>query len=72
MIKERIEKSTFENCESLTTVTIGSKVNFIGMSAFRNCTALAKVYYKGTEEGWNSMTIGGSNSPLQDAEREYI
>ncbi len=34
----------FENCSSLTSVTIGSGINMIEVSAFANCPELTDVY----------------------------
>ena len=45
----------FENCTNLKNVTIGDSVTKIGNSAFSECTNLANIYYKGTEEQWNSI-----------------
>ncbi len=55
----------FEYCSSLTSVTIGNGVTSIGSSAFYYCESLEIVYYSGSEEQWNNITIGSNNNPLK-------
>jgi len=57
----------FEFCSRLTSVTIGDSVTSIGDDAFSNCDSLTDVYYSGTEEMWNEITISYGNSDLLDA-----
>lgn len=47
----------FYNCSSLKSVTIPSSVTRIESYAFWNCYNLTDVYYAGTEEEWNAITI---------------
>jgi len=61
----------FRNCSGLTSVTIPNSVKSIGNSAFENCSGLKTVYYKGTDEQWNKITIGSYNSRLTSATRYY-
>ena len=37
----------------------------IGQGAFGNCTALTRVFYKGSETQWNSIHIGIDNESLE-------
>ncbi len=62
----------FYNCSSLISVTLGNSVISIGSSAFYGCSSLKTVYYKGTSEDWNKITINGSyNKDLTNATRYY-
>ena len=53
-----IGKDAFYGCSSLTSVIIGNSVTSIGMRVFSQCESLEKVYYMGTLEQWNAITIG--------------
>ncbi len=57
----------FYFCRSLTTVEIGNSVTSIGGLAFTSCTSLTDVYYSGTEEEWNTISIDDYNDPLLNA-----
>lgn len=57
----------FDECISLTSVTIGSNVTSIEPYAFRTCKSLTDIYYSGSEEQWNAITIDSSNESLLNA-----
>lgn len=63
--------NAFYNCENLTSITIGSSVTSIGSDVFLLCKNLTSVYYKGTAEQWEKITINSGNSRLTDATRYY-
>lgn len=52
---QTIENFAFEQCYSLTSVTIPTSVTNIGVS-FNSCTGLKNIYYNGTQEQWNKIT----------------
>ena len=62
-----INSSTFSGCSGLTGILIPASVTAINDYAFSNCGALGDVYYTGTREQWNSISIGSGNTPLQNA-----
>ena len=66
-----IEHSTFEWCISLTSVTIPDNVTTIGYGAFNYCDSFTDVYYGGTEEQWNEMSISNDNIELTNATIHY-
>ena len=54
----------FKGCTGLTSVTIPDSVTSIGTRAFDGCTGLKTVFYAGTEEQWNAVSIGSYNGSL--------
>ncbi len=61
----------FAYCSSLTSITIPNSVTSIGAYAFYGCSKLTDVYYSGTEQEWNQISIGSFNSPLTNANIHY-
>ncbi len=51
-----------EYCKSLTSITLPDSVTYIGNYAFSTCDSLKDVYYAGTEEQWNAITIVGNHN----------
>ena len=66
-----IGKCAFENCTSLKTITIPNSVTSIDTDAFFYCTSLEDVYYTGTEEEWNKITLHSGNQHLTNATIHY-
>ena len=56
-----INTSTFEYCISLSSITIPVSVTSIKTGAFASCKSLKTVYYTGSEEAWNNISIGKYN-----------
>ncbi len=67
----RIPQYTFRMCTSLTNITIPNSITSISNEAFYECSNLANVYYKGTREEWNSITIYDNNTSLTSANIHY-
>jgi len=51
-----IGTSAFYYCSGLTSITIPASVTSIGGSAFSGCSGLTAIYYKGTQEQFNTIT----------------
>ena len=66
-----IGDSAFYDCSNLTSVTIPDGVTSIGNSAFYDCSSLKTVFYKGTAEQWDKISIGYNNTKLTTADRYY-
>ena len=65
-----IESSAFFNCSSLASVSIPVGVTEIGSAAFAG-SGLKEVWYAGTKEQWESISIGDMNEPLTSAEIHF-
>ena len=63
---EVINSYTFYNCNNITRVTIPTGVTTIDRKAFCECTNLTDIYYGGTEEQWNKMSISSENDELEN------
>jgi len=57
-----IGMAAYAFCTNLTSVTIGDSVTTIENHAFHTCTNLTDVYYNGTVEQWNEISIGSYNN----------
>lgn len=71
----RIGYSAFSGCDSLTSVTIPSGVTSIALRAFGDSAYMPNfkdVYYFGTEESWNTISIDGFNTSLNEVAFHYI
>ncbi len=67
----QIGERAFSGCATMNSITLPASLTSIGNSTFRYNDSLANVYYKGTAEQWNSITIGEYNDPLLAAKRFY-
>lgn len=65
-----VTNRSFTFCYALTYAVIPESVTSIEIWAFGN-TALNRIYYKGTEAEWDSITIETSNAPVGSAQRYY-
>jgi len=66
-----IGDGAFLNCAQITAITLPPHVASIGDDAFRGCTALADVYYGGSETDRAAITVGSGNDALQNAAWHY-
>ena len=61
----------FIECVYMTSITIPDSVTFIDKYAFFSCYVLSDVYYTGTQEQWEQISIGKNNTYLQNATIHY-
>ena len=66
-----IDDSAFSNCNSLESIIISNSVKYIGEYAFYGCSSLTNVYYTGTEEQWQAITIEFGNNQFISATIHY-
>ena len=57
----------FDDCVGLKSVTIGEGVTDIGWGGFEGCGSLTTVYYNGTREQWDIISVGLDNEDLTGA-----
>lgn len=68
---KKIGAESFYGCENLKSIIIPISVETIGGYAFVNCTNIKDVYYQGTQEQWNAITIGDLNHCIKNANIHY-
>lgn len=68
---ETLGSESFAWCENLENVTIPKSVRAIYMDAFKECNNLTDVWYSGTEEDWNKISITTGNTCLTNATIHY-
>ena len=66
-----IGEGAFWGCTSLTSITIPNSVTSIGNYSFGDSYKLEDVYYTGTKEEWDKITLGTSNEYLTNATIHY-
>ncbi len=57
-----IKEGTFDGCARLLSITIPKSVTTIEAYAFHDCHLLMNVYYLGTKEEWEAISIEQSNT----------
>ncbi len=70
---------TFYNCEKLESIVIPDSVIYFGDEAFRWCSNLKDIYYSGSKEAWDNISVGSSsfdldpdnNKTIKDVEIHY-
>ena len=69
-VKE-IEASAFFSCDSLISITIPGSLKWIGDGAFR-FSSLQTIFYSGTRDQWNELSVGHYNYDFETAEVIFI
>ena len=64
---EIIEQYAFYSSWGTVSVVIPASVTLIADSAFASCFYISNVYYAGTEEQWEQITIEANNEELLDS-----
>ena len=61
----------FWGCTSLEKVQLPESITSVGEYAFDQCDALTDVYFGGTQEAWNMVSVGFCNDALTGAVLHY-
>ena len=67
-----INSYTFYGCNNMKHMSIPLSVKHIGEGSFQGCSALTDVYYYGTLEQWNEITIEDNNDFLTCADIHFV
>ncbi len=67
-----IGKEAFRNCRDLITITIPKTLMKIKESAFKNCANLKTIYYKGTQEEFDKISVDNDNAEFKNAQVQFI
>ncbi|MBQ9730837.1 MAG: leucine-rich repeat protein [Bacilli bacterium] len=62
-----ISSYVFLNNDTFSSVYIPDTVSTIGVKAFYGCNSLLNVYYRGSQEQWDQISIEGGNKLLSSA-----
>lgn len=62
---------TFGSCLNMTYMVIPSSVTLISGSAGNRCQRLETVYFHGTAQQWQQISIWGTDNEIEDATRYY-
>ena len=66
-----IGELAFSFCPSLSSIVIPDSVTSIGSAVFYRCNSLSDIYYIGSEEQWNAISIDSNNDRLKSATIHY-
>lgn len=65
------DEYSFAGCTKLKDITIPYSTTYIGICAFFCCDNLKNVYYEGSKDDQNSISIGSNNTSLKTATWHY-
>lgn len=66
-----LNKGAFSGCTKLTSIVIPNSVTSIDFAAFSACSGLKTVFYAGTKEQWEIVSIGSHNYYLTSATKVF-
>ena len=67
---KKIGTQAFWQCSQLTDIVLNNNISIIASGAFYNCP-ISDVYYIGTKDEWDKITIENENDPLKNATIHY-
>lgn len=69
---ESIGDFAMSDCTALVNLTLGSSVKSIGYEILENCAAFKNVYFNGTQEQWEEVSVNEGNTVLLAAQLHFI
>ena len=70
-IAKIIASGAYDQSYYITSIVIPENIVAISDGAFADCQSLESIYFMGTPEAWENVTIGEDNDYLLNAEVEY-
>ena len=62
-----IDEYAFAGCTGIEQTKIPANLQIIGEGAFEDCSGLTDVFYSGSLQQWNRISVGENNEPLLNA-----
>ena len=62
-----VSEGVFKGCVTLTWVKLPKTVQYIESFAFDGCSSFASLFFEGTSEDWENVTIHENNDGLSNA-----
>ena len=63
-----VEENAFEGCSSLLTMVLPATLTTVEDSAFANCKNIKSIFFGGTEEQFDAISVADSNEALSRAD----
>lgn len=66
-----IGSQSFQNCQALQTILLPTSVTTVVDYAFNGCPNINRIYYAGSQEDWNKISVGDNNGEFHSGKVVY-